>query len=104
MASCSKCNHRAAWRFEEQLLSCQPDATPASDGFYASSSVGTAAVNCRERPRLAGSGALLECLRHTTRDEDQLLARQTSSQGVGPTRQRLEDRAHAAAGRTLFAD
>ena len=104
MASCSKCNRRAAWRFEEQLLSCQPDATPWWPPFLrASSSVGTAAVNCCKRSRHTGSGARLECLRHTTRDEAQLQARQpaASSQGAGPKRQRLEVRAHAAALRGL---
>ena len=41
-----------------------------------------------EQPQQA---PLLECLRHTTRDEAQLPARQASSQGLGHTRQGLED-------------
>ena len=87
MASCGKCNRRAAWRFEEQLLSCQPHATPCLRLFL----------------RLFVRRYCC-CERHTTRDEAQLEARQTSSQGLGPKLQRLEVRAHAAAGRTLFAD
>ena len=69
----------------------------------ASSSVGAAAVNCCKRSRHTGSGARLECLRHITRDEAQLQARQpaASSQGAGPKRQRLEVQAHAAALRGL---
>ena len=96
MASRSKCNGRAAWRFEEQLLSCQPDATPWWPPFLrASSSVGTAAVNCCKCSRHTGSGARLECLRHTTRDEAQLQARQASSQGAGR---------HSRFGPTLLQD
>ena len=102
MASCSKCNHRAAWRFEEQLLSCQPDATPLV------ATVSTRLFvrrNCccelLQALRHTGSGARLECLRHITRDEAQLQACQASSQGAGPKRQRLEVRAHAAALRGL---
>ena len=82
LALCSKqINRPAARRFEEQLLSvtlsCQPDTTPGLPPFLrASSSVpGTAAVKSRKRPRLAGGS---ECLRHTTRDEAQLQARQAS--------------------------
>ena len=88
-----KGNRPAAYRFEEQLLSClQPDATPRKqDAVCTRLFVSTAAVNCRKRPRLTGGGGLSECLRHTTEDEARLPARQASSQGLGHKRQGLED-------------
>ena len=100
MASCSKCNRQAAWRFEEQLLSFQPDATPLlAIVFRASSSF---VLLQRAVARASWQRSAFECLRHTTRDETQLQARQASSKGVGPKRQRLKVRAHAAAEPTLL--